>query len=361
MARTSAFLAPFCVTQACDPAILDLLPSGGLAPRRLPNGPARNWAPYERPVVKSGREIITRILAGLAVLWAAATLAFIVLQLLPSDPVQVIYGADSSVTPEMRDRIRAEYGLDQPIWDQYASFIGRLLQGDLGTSYQQRRSVFSIITSELASTVTMASLAVLFAVSLATLSSLLTAGRRGFGRWLVSGIELVAVSTPAFWIGILLLTFFSFRWPIFPVMGDTSWKSLVLPVATLGLALYGTLSQVMRQEMDLALEQPFALTARTRGLSDWALRWRHALRHALIPGLTISAEMFGALLGGAIITEQVFGRPGLGRITLQAVRNQDIPVVVGIVLFTALIFVTINILVDLLYRLIDPRLRGADA
>lgn len=307
------------------------------------------------------REILVRILAGVAVLWAAASLAFVVLQLLPSDPVQVIYGADSTVTPEMRDRIRAEYGLDLPVHQQYANFISRLVQGDLGESYQQRRSVVSIITSELGSTITMAVLAVGFAVTLAVLSALLTAGRRGFWRWLISGIELVAIATPAFWIGILLLTFFSFRWAIFPVMGDSSWRSLVLPVATLGLSLFGTLSQVMRQEMDMALEQPFALTARTRGLSEWALRWRHALRHALIPGLTISAEMFGALLGGAIITETVFGRPGLGRITLQAVRNQDIPVVIGVVLFAAWVFVTINILVDLLYRLIDPRVQRAGA
>lgn len=307
------------------------------------------------------RELGIRIIAGAAVLWAAASLAFIVLQLLPSDPVQVIYGADSTVTPEMRDRIRAEYGLDLPIWEQYGQFVGRIVQGDLGTSYQQRRSVVSIITSELNSTIILASLAVVFAVSLATLSALLTAGTRTRGRGLISAIELVAISTPAFWIGILLLTFFSFQWALFPVVGDYGWRSLVLPVATLGLSLFGTLSQVMRQEMDIALEQPFALTARTRGVSEWGVKWRHALRHALIPGITISGEMFGALLAGAIITETVFGRPGLGRITLQAVQNQDIPVVIGVVLFVALVFVVTNIIIDLLYRLIDPRMRVARA
>jgi len=307
------------------------------------------------------RELFVRILAGAAVLWAAASLAFVVLQLLPSDPVQVIYGADATVTPEMRDLIRAEYGLDRPIWEQYGQFVVRTLQGDLGMSYQQRRSVVSIIGSELGSTVTLAVLATIVALALATLLSVTTAGRQGWLRRVVSGFELLSVSTPAFWIGLLLLSFFSFRWPLFPVVGDYSWRSLVLPVVTLALAIFGTLSQVMREEMDLALEQPFALTARTRGLSEWAVRWRHAFRHALIPGLTISAEMFGSLLAGAIITEQVFGRPGLGRITLQAVTNQDIPVVVGVVLFVAAVFVTTNIVVDLLYRLIDPRLRTAAA
>lgn len=307
------------------------------------------------------RELFVRILAGAAVLWAAASLAFIVLQLLPSDPVQVIYGADATVTPEMRDLIRTEYGLDRPIWEQYGQFVARILQGDLGTSYQQRRSVVSIIGSELGSTITLAVLATLLALTLATLFSVSTAGRRGRLSSFVSGFELLSISTPAFWIGLLLLSFFSFRWPLFPVVGDYSWRSLVLPVTTLALAIFGPLSQVMREEMDLALEQPFALTARTRGLSEWAVRWRHAFRHALIPGLTISAEMFGSLLAGAIITEQVFGRPGLGRITLQAVTNQDIPVVVGVVLFVAAIFVTTNIAVDLLYRLIDPRLRSAAA
>lgn len=280
-----------------------------------------------------------------------------VLQLLPSDPVQVIYGMDSSVTPEMRDRIRAEYGLDLPTWEQYSRFLGRIVQGDLGTSYQQRRSVVSIIGSELGATVVLAVLATFTALTLATVASVTTAGSRGWGRRIISALELLSISTPAFWIGLVLLTFFSFQWPLFPVVGDYGWRSLVLPVATLSIAIFGTLSQVMREEMDLALEQSFSLTARTRGLSEWSVRWHHAFRHALIPGLTISAEMFGGLLAGAIITEQVFGRPGLGRITLQAVTNQDIPVVVGVVLFVALVFVTANIVVDLLYRLVDPRLR----
>lgn len=279
------------------------------------------------------------------------------LQGLPSDPVQVIYGIDATVTAEMRDRIRADLGLDQPLWQQYVDFLTRTLSGDLGTSYQQRRSVAAIIGSELWATVTLAGLAVLVALALAVLATVTTAGRRGWLRRTISTIELISVSTPAFWIGLLLLTFFSFQWPIFPVVGDTGWRSMVLPVTTLALAVFGTLSQVMRSEMELALEQPFALTARTRGLSAWAVRVRHALRHALIPALTISAETLGALLAGAIITEQVFGRPGLGRITLQAVRNQDIPVVLGVVLFAAFVFVTINLLVDLIYRVIDPRLR----
>ncbi len=307
------------------------------------------------------RELFVRILAGAAVLLAAASFAFVVLQMLPSDPVQVIYGADSTVTPEMRDRIRSEYGLDLSIWEQYGQFVSRIAHGDLGMSYQQRRSVVAIIGSELGSTITLAVLATLLALTLATIASVTTAGRPSHIRSLVSGFELLSISMPAFWIGLLLLSFFSFRWALFPVVGDYSWRSLVLPVVTLALAIFGTLSQVMRAEMDVALEQPFALTARTRGLSEWSVRWRHAFRHALIPGLTISAEMFGSLLAGAIITEQVFGRPGLGRITLQAVTNQDIPVVVGVVLFVATIFVTTNIAVDLLYRLIDPRLRSATA
>ena len=307
------------------------------------------------------RELFVRILAGAAVLWAAASLAFVVLQMLPSDPVQVIYGADSTVTPEMRDRIRSEYGLDLPIWEQYGQFVSRIAHGDLGMSYQQRRSVVAIIGSELGSTTTLAVLATLLALTLATIASVTTAGRPSRIRSVVSSFELLSISMPAFWIGLLLLSFFSFRWALFPVVGDYSWRSLVLPVVTLALAIFGPLSQVMRAEMDVALEQPFALTARTRGLSEWSVRWRHAFRHALIPGLTISAEMFGSLLAGAIITEQVFGRPGLGRITLQAVTNQDIPVVVGVVLFVATIFVTTNIAVDLLYRLIDPRLRSATA
>lgn len=307
------------------------------------------------------RELLIRIFAGAAVLWAAASLAFAILQLFPSDPVQVIYGADSSVTPELRAAIRADFGLDRPVWEQYQHFLARIVQGDLGTSYQQRRSVISIIGSELGSTLTLASLSVLLAIVMACLASLVTSGRRTWLRKALSSIELLSVSTPAFWIGILLLTFFSFKWQLFPVVADEGWRSLVLPVATLALAVFGSLSQVMREEMDLALEQPFILTARTRGLSEWAVRWRHALGHTLIPCITISTETFGGLLAGSIITEQVFGRPGLGRITLEAINNHDIPVVMGIVLLVAFVFVTLNIVADLLYRLADPRLRVSAA
>ncbi|WP_243370823.1 ABC transporter permease [Microvirga solisilvae] len=303
------------------------------------------------------RELFIRILAGAAVLWAAASLAFAVLQLFPSDPVQVIYGADSSVTPELRAAIRADFGLDQPVLVQYQRFVTRIAQGDLGISYQQRRTVASIIGSEIGSTLTLASLAVLAAVAMAFLASLLTAGRPGLLRRALSSFELLSVSTPVLWVGILLLTFFSFQWQLFPVVADAGWRSLVLPVATLSIAVFGSLSQVMREEMDRALEQPFILTARTRGLSEWAIRWKHALGHALIPAITISTETFGGLLAGSIVTEQVFGRPGLGRITLEAITNHDIPVVMGIVLFVAFVFVALNILADLLYRLVDPRLR----
>lgn len=303
------------------------------------------------------RELFIRILAGAAVLWAAASLAFAVLQLFPSDPVQVIYGADSSVTPELRAAIRADFGLDQPALVQYQRFVARIAQGDLGISYQQRRTVASIIASEIGSTLTLASLAVLAAIVMAFLASLITAGHRNWLRRVLSSFELLSVSTPVLWVGILLLTFFSFQWQLFPVVADAGWRSLVLPVATLAIAVFGSLSQVMREEMDHALEQPFILTARTRGLSEWAIRWRHALRHALIPAITISTEIFGGLLAGSIVTEQVFGRPGLGRITLEAITNHDIPVVMGIVLFVAFVFVVLNIVADLLYRLVDPRLR----
>lgn len=303
------------------------------------------------------RELLIRILAGAAVLWAAASLAFAILQIFPSDPVQVIYGADTSITPEVRAAIRTDFGLDRPVWEQYLHFLVKIAQGDLGVSYQQRRSVVSIIGSELGSTLVLASLSVAVAVLMACVASLLTSGRRTWLRRVLSSIELLSVSTPAFWIGILLLTFFSFKWQLFPVVADEGWRSLVLPVVTLALAVFGSLSQVMREEMDLALEQPFILTARTRGLSEWAIRWRHAFGHALIPCITISTEIFGGLLAGSIITEQVFGRPGLGRITLEAITNHDIPVVMGIVLLVAFIFVTLNIVADLLYRLVDPRLR----
>lgn len=292
------------------------------------------------------------------VLLGAATVAFLALHLLPGDPVAATLGALPS-TPEIVARVRAELGVGEPIPQQYVEFLLRLVTGDLGTSYQLDRPVTEVVGEQLSSTLVLAATAAVLGFALALAVALATTGRRRRGRrFFASAVELTVVSTPSFWLGILLLTAFSFRLRIFPVVGDEGGvPSLVLPAVTLALPIAAVLAQVLRGELDHALTQPFALTARAHGLTERAVR-RLALRHALLPVTTLAGWIVGSLMSGAVLVETIFGRPGVGRVTAQAVTNGDLPVVVGVVLLSALLFVALSALVEVLYLVIDPRLRS---
>jgi peptide/nickel transport system permease protein len=300
--------------------------------------------------------IVHRVAVAAATLWAAVTLTFFAIQLAPGSTIDALVG-EGPDTPEIRARIIQEWGLDHPLVVQYLTYLWRLLHGDLGTSYTLERPVSDVLGSQLLPTVELAVAAILVACTLALLSAVVTAGRPWL-RALVSNGELVLVSMPSFWLGILLLAAFSFRLGWFPVSGDEGWIALVLPTLTLALQIAGVLSQVLRQGLEWALEQPFAVTARSRGITRRALLLRHGLRHSLIPAVTLSGWVVGGLLGGTVITEQVFGRPGLGQVALTAVNSQDIPVVLAVVLLSTLAYVVISGLVDLSYLAIDPRLRA---
>ncbi|MER5326367.1 ABC transporter permease [Streptosporangium roseum] len=300
--------------------------------------------------------VARRLGAGVAVLWAAATAAYTALLLVPGDTVDVLIG-DGLDTPERRAQIIAEWGLDRSALQQYGDYLTRLLHGDLGHSYILQRGVGEILSSQIGPTVRLALTAAAFGVALALVLALLTAGR---GPWLggLAGLsELVAVSVPPFMLGILLLVVFSFTLGWFPVSGDRGFVSLVLPAVALGLQIAGVLGQVLREGLERALEEPFAVTARSRGITEWRLVTRHALRHALLPAVTLTGWFTGVLLGGAIVVEAVFGRPGLGQVTVSAVTGKDMPVVMAVVLLSALIYVTVSTVVDLAYLAIDPRLR----
>jgi peptide/nickel transport system permease protein len=303
------------------------------------------------------RAVVKRLVAALAVLFGAATLAFLTLQLIPGDPVAVMLGPGNAASPEIRAEITHEYGLDRSPAEQYLHYLGNLLSGNLGESYQLQRPVTDLIGDQLWPTVQLALFALLLAVTAAVLLAVATAGRHPLLRAAASLAELLAASTPAYWTGILLLTAFSFQLRIFPVAGAQDFASLVLPAVTLALSLAGVLAQVLREGLEAALAQPFVVTARARGLSDTAVRLRHALRHAAIPLVTLTGWLTGSLLGGAVLVETVFGRPGIGALTLQAATNKDIPLVIGLVLLSALVFVVLSTVIDLLYLVIDPRLR----
>lgn len=302
---------------------------------------------------------LNRLLDAVLVLWAAATLAFVALKLIPGDPLDSLLAGVLDAPPELRAQVAAHYGLDQPVFVQYLNYLGQLARGDLGTSYQRAAPVTEIIFSELGATIELTLTAMTIAVVVAVGLALLTSGRNRSARWAAQAVELVAISVPSFWLGILLMNLLSFTFPVFPAFGANGPASLMLPAVTLSVPLIGVLSQVLRERMEYTLHEPFVTTVLARGVSEGALRSRHVLRHAAIPALTLSTLILGSLLSGAAVLETLFARPGLGRIAVSAVADRDIPVVLGTVVFAALVFVVVNTLVDLVYPLFDPRLREA--
>lgn len=300
--------------------------------------------------------IISRLFTSLVVAWASVTATFVALHALPGR-IQDILAGDLEY-PGLREAIAAEWGLNRTLPEQYLDFLLRIFRGDFGTSYVLRQPVIEVVGSQLLPTVELALTAGVLAVVIAGGIALLTAGRGSFSREVASLVELVFASTPVFWLGILLLMAFSFNLRWFPVSGAEGWKSIVLPSITLALPTAGLLTQVLREAMEKTLDQPFVTTVRARGVGEFIIRWRHVLRHALLPAVTLGGWLIGGLLGGAVITEKVFGRPGLGTVTLGAVLTHDVPVVLTVVLLAAFIHVAASTLLDILYVLIDPRLRA---
>lgn len=300
--------------------------------------------------------IISRLLTSVVVAWASVTAAFLALHALPGR-IQDILAGDLEY-PGLREAIAAEWGLDRSLPAQYWDFLVRIAGGDFGTSYVLRQPVTEVVGSQLMPTVQLAMLGGVLAIVIAVGLALLTAGRGRISRQIASFTELVFASTPVFWLGILLLMAFSFTLRWFPVSGDVGWQSIVLPAITLALPTAGLLAQVLREAMEKTLDQPFVTTVRARGVGEFAIRARHVLRHALLPAVTLGGWLIGGLLGGAVITEKVFGRPGLGTVTLGAVLTHDVPVVLAVVLLAAFIHVAASTVLDILYLLIDPRLRA---
>ncbi|WP_127551073.1 ABC transporter permease [Actinoplanes sp. OR16] len=300
------------------------------------------------------RAVLRRVAAGIVVLWATATAAYLALLAAPGDMVDSIIG-DGADSPQIRAQVIAEWNLDRPAIVQYLDYLWRAAHGDLGRSYLLQRPVADVIGVQIRPTLKLALAAAIFAALLAVVLAVTV--RRPWARRVSSTAELVMVSTPPFLIGIVLLSVFSFRFGLFPVSGDRSVAALVLPAITLGLPIAGLLAQVLRDGLDRALDEPFAVTARARGLKDRAVLARHALRHALLPAVALAGWSFGVLIGGSVIIEQVFGRPGLGQVTLQAVTTGDMPVVIAVVVFAAAVFVVVNTVADLANLAIDPRLR----
>ncbi|ALX95708.1 peptide ABC transporter permease [Serratia fonticola] len=297
---------------------------------------------------------------ALLVLWAAFTLSFILLQVLPGDAILIKFqNPDMGLSPDQIADMRAAYGADVPLWQQYLHTLGNFLRGDLGYSIQNGVPVSALLAANLPATLQLAvlgfTLALLLALVIAFVSNLI-----GFG-WLKSVLQSLPalfVSVPTFWLGIVLIQIFSFRLKLVPIINPGEWIGLLLPIATLAIPISAPLAQILIRSIDSVQTQPFVAVARAKGASRSGVLWRHVARNAMLPVLTIAGILFGELIAGALITETVFGRSGLGQLTQQAVVNQDVAVLQAVVMISAAAFVFLNLLVDLLFPLLDPRLKS---
>ena len=323
---------------------------------RIPTRATRKW-------VKVLTGIGTRILSAVAVLLSAATLVFLAQTLLPGDRATIILNINSGQvmerTPEELAPINEEFGFDNPLIVQYLDYIGGLLRGDLGISFQQFSPVTQVIGEQLLPSVQLAFGALLLSWIIMIVSVLLSAGRPRLLREISSAFEALSASLPVYWLGVLLLVVFAVQLQWFPVMGGANLASAILPIVTLSIPLAGFMAQTCRDEFERILRQPFATAVRMRGVSDLSLRLKHVLRHALIPPITLSGWAIGALFSGTVIIESVFSRPGVGQVLVNAVGARDVPVVAGVVMLIALIYVVANVVVDIFYALVDPRRRAS--
>ena len=302
--------------------------------------------------------VVSRIGQALLVLAATFTVAFLLLQALPGDAILIKFmNPEMGLTADQIADIRASYGADRPIWEQYFHSVGNFLTGNFGYSIQAGVPVRDALAANLRPTLELAVLgfllAALLAVALAVLANL--AGM----AWLRSTLQSLPslfIAVPVFWLGIMLIQIFSFQLNLVSVISPGEVERLVLPVLTLAIPISAPLAQILMRNIDEVLTLPFVAVARAKGASHVWVLWRHVARNAVLPTLTIAGVLFGELLTGAVVTEAVFGLNGLGGLTQQAVGNQDIAVLQAIVVISAAAFVTINLAVDLLYPVLDPRL-----
>ena len=309
------------------------------------------------------RWLLGRLAAAALVAWVVATVVFFALRTAGGDPSEAILGGPGSQTsPEAMARVREEYLLDEPLVVQYLVQLARTATFQLGDSYARRRPVSELIGDQIGGTLVLAAVALalawLIALAVATIATLARGRRARSAAGVLRGAEVVASVMPHFWLGAVLIAFFAGGLGWLPATSnDNSPAALLLPAITLAVPVAGFLGQVMRDSLDEAHLAPFATTSRTRGASEQWVLWRHSLRHAALPAIALSGWAFGSLLSGAVVVETLFGRPGLGRLLIEATHARDVPVVIGVVLVIALGYVVVMSVADLLERAVDPRLR----
>jgi len=300
--------------------------------------------------------VIRRLLQMIPITFGILTLVFSLIHLIPGDPARVIAGENAR--PEDVAQVRAALGLDKPLWNQYVTYLGRVIHGDLGKSFQTNEAVTTQIRQRYPATIELALGAMFVALLVAFPLGIISAIYRN--SWidnLARFFALIGVSMPSFWFGPLLIIAFAINHTWFPVSGRDGLRSLVLPSVTMGLALAAILTRMIRVSLADELTQLYVTTAVAKGVTRSRVIFRHALKNALIPVITVLALQFGSLLTGAIITEQIFSWPGLGRLLIQSITMRDYPQVQASILVIALTYIAVNFISDLLYGVVDPRVK----
>jgi peptide/nickel transport system permease protein len=303
--------------------------------------------------------ILRRMFLMIPILWGVATIVFGLMFIVPGDPARMLMGQHGD--EQTLAQLRREMGLDRPVYVQYVRYLGRLIKGDLGMSYRQKRPVAEIIRDRFPATARLAVSSMVIAIIVGIAAGILAARYRNSAwDWLVMVFSLSGISMPVFWLGMMLILLFASGLGWLPVGGygkNGDLRHLFLPAVSLAAVSIGYIARMMRSSMLEVIGKDYIRTARAKGLSEWAVVLHHALRNALIPVITIIGINFASLLGGAVATETVFAWPGLGRAVVDAIRMRDLPVVEGCVIFLAVIFVLANLIVDLSYAWLDPRIR----
>jgi peptide/nickel transport system permease protein len=303
-----------------------------------------------------GVYIARRIVAGLFTLWIVTVAVSLLIHLVPGDPVRIMYAQSQSTGPEQIEAKRRELGLDRPVYVQYLNYMSNVLRGDLGKTIRGEQPVLTLLLLRLPNTILLTVASLIFAVLIGGTIGFFSAYFRG--TWfdtLGMGVAIAGIAMPSFWLGLLLMFFFSVRLGWLPV-GGTGLASLVLPALTLGLVSAAVLARLTRSSMLDVLGQDYMRTARAKGLAEPLVLSRHALKNSLIPILTMLGLQVAYMLGGAVVVENVFAWNGVGRLAVQAILQRDFPLIQGFVLLFAVIVISVSIVVDILYAVVDPRI-----
>ncbi|MDD6692648.1 MAG: ABC transporter permease [Lachnospiraceae bacterium] len=302
------------------------------------------------------KKIVNRVLVSIPVLIGVILIIYVMLNVIPGNPIEVMMAEHAR--QDVIDRISAYYGLDKPVWEQFLIYLNNLLHGDLGVSYKLNRSVNSLIADAFPYTLKLAIAAALVSWIIGIPAGILSAIRENtIVDRLFMGFSLLGVSMPVFWAALIFQYIFAYRLGWVPVSGAETWQSYILPAIVLGWSSAGTIARLTRSNLLEVLEEDYIRTAWAKGLSQAGVILHHAFKNALLPVITMMAIQVASLLSGAVITETVFAIPGIGRLAVDAITNRDMPLLQGTVIFTTILIIAGNLIADILYSVIDPRIR----